>query len=144
MRAKRQVEGLILDGRVLEEVEPKEREGHCLDRVSADLEARGVSPGRAAQLASQLSQGKSWERLSPEQYEALLDGASVTAAPEQGVAPTGEENVEQVREIERMMQAFAGELAKLDESLEVLSAYVRRMRELPVVKRPSSVRKTLH
>jgi len=144
MRAKRQVEGLILDGRVLEEVEPKEREGHCLDRVSADLEARGVSPGRAAQLASQLSQGKSWERLSPEQYEALLDGASVTAAPEQGVAPTGEENVEQVREIERMMQAFAGELAKLDESLEVLSAYVRRMRESPVVKRPSSVRKTLH
>jgi hypothetical protein len=144
MRAKRQVEGLILDGRVLEEVEPKEREGHCLDRVSADLEARGVSPGRAAQLASQLSQGKSWERLSPEEYEALLDGASVTAAPEQGVAPTGEENVEQVREIERMMQAFAGELAKLDESLEVLSAYVRRMRELPVVKRPSSVRKTLH
>jgi hypothetical protein len=144
MRAKRQVEGLILDGRVLEEVEPKEREGHCLDRVSADLEARGVSPGRAAQLASQLSQGKSWERLSPEEYEALLDGASVTAAPEQGVAPTGEENVEQVREIERMMQAFAGELAKLDESLEVLSAYVRRMRESPVVKRPSSVRKTLH
>jgi hypothetical protein len=144
MRAKRQVEGLILDGQVLEEVKPKELEGHCLDRVSADLEARGVSPGRAAQLASQLSQGKSWERLSPEQYEALLDGASVTAAPEQGVAPTGEENVEQVREIERMMQAFAGELAKLDESLEVLSAYVRRMRELPVVKRPSSVRKTLH
>jgi hypothetical protein len=144
MRAKRQVEGLILDGQVLEEVEPKEREGHCLDRVSADLEARGVSPGRAAQLASQLSQGKSWERLSPEEYEALLDGASVTAAPEQGVAPTGEENVEQVREIERMMQAFAGELAKLDESLEVLSAYVRRMRESPVVKRPSSVRKTLH
>jgi hypothetical protein len=144
MRAKRQVEGLILDGQVLEEVKPKELEGHCLDRVSADLEARGVSPGRAAQLASQLSQGKSWERLSPEEYEALLDGASVTAAPEQGVAPTGEENVEQVREIERMMQAFAGELAKLDESLEVLSAYVRRMRELPVVKRPSSVRKTLH
>jgi hypothetical protein len=144
MRAKRQVEGLILDGQVLEEVKPKEREGHCLDRVSADLEARGVSPGRAAQLASQLSQGKSWERLSPEEYEALLDGASVTAAPEQGVAPTGEENVEQVREIERMMQAFAGELAKLDESLEVLSAYVRRMRESPVVKRPSSVRKTLH
>jgi hypothetical protein len=144
MRAKRQVEGLILDGQVLEEVKPKELEGHCLDRVSADLEARGVSPGRAAQLASQLSQGKSWERLSPEEYEALLDGASVTAAPEQGVAPTGEENVEQVREIERMMQAFAGELAKLDESLEVLSAYVRRMRESPVVKRPSSVRKTLH
>ena len=144
MRAKRQVEGLILDGRVLEEVEPKEREGHCLDRVSADLEARGVSPGRAAQLASQLSQGKSWERLSPEEYEALLDGASVTAAPEQGVAPTGEENVEQVREIERMMQAFAGELAKLDESLEVLSAYVRRMREQPAVKPRSVGRQTLH
>jgi len=144
MRAKRQVEGLILDGQVLEEVKPKEREGHCLDRVSADLEARGVSPGRAAQLASQLSQGKSWERLSPEQYEALLDGASVTAAPEQGVAPTGEENVEQVREIERMMQAFAGELAKLDESLEVLSAYVRRMRQQPAVKPRSVGRQTLH
>jgi len=30
-----------------------------------------------------------------------------------------------------MMQAFAGELSKLDESLEVLSAYVRRMRKQP-------------
>jgi hypothetical protein len=144
MRSKRQVEGLILAGQVLEEVEPEEREGHCLDRVSADLEARGVSPERAVQLASQLSQGRSWKRLSLGQYEALLDGASVTAAPEPGVTPTGEENVEQVREIERMMQAFAGELAKLDESLEVLSAYVRRMREQPTVKPRSVGSQTLH
>ena len=144
MRSKRQLEGLILAGQVLEEAEPEEPEGYRLDRVSADLQARGVSPERAVQLASQLSQGRSWKRLSLGQYEALLDGASVTAAPEQGVAPTGEENVEQIREIERMMQAFAGELAKLDESLEVLSAYVRRMREQPAVKPRSVGRQTLH
>ena len=33
-----------------------------------------------------------------------------------------------LQEIERMMHAFAGELCKLDETLDVLSAYVRRMR----------------
>jgi hypothetical protein len=34
----------------------------------------------------------------------------------------------EVREIERLMSAFAQELGKLDEVLEVLAAHVRRMR----------------
>ena len=34
----------------------------------------------------------------------------------------------QIQELERLMSSFAGELSKLDESLEVLAAHLRRMR----------------
>ncbi len=45
-----------------------------------------------------------------------------------------------VREVERLLGAFSGELEKLDEVLEVLSAYAHRMRSKP----SKSPRRTLH
>ena len=149
MRSKRQVEGSILAGQVLQQVEEGEREIQWVDRVCEDLQARGLPRERAERVATQLTEGRRWDALSPDQYESLLDGASMSfeADAEDTHSPLASgdaANHEQVREIERMMQAFSGELTKLDESLEVLSAYVRRMREQPAAKRRKVGSKTLH
>lgn len=144
MRNKRQLEGLILAGQVLQQVEEEERETVWLDRVSGDLETRGVPRERAESIALQLCEGRHLDEMSPEQYESLLDGASTACEVEEEDESSPTQDIGEVREIERMMQAFAGELAKLDESLEVLSAYVRRMREQPAPKPRRIGNKTLH
>jgi hypothetical protein len=46
--------------------------------------------------------------------------------------PEGSEEppVPAIREIERLMNGFAGELEKLDEVVEVIAAYLRRLRDI--------------
>jgi len=49
-------------------------------------------------------------------------------------------NAKELKEVERLMGAFAGELTKLDEVVEVLAAYVRRMRSST----PRTIERVLH
>ena len=89
------------------------------DRLSADLQSRGLSVAAADMLVSRVLtdlEGRSGSGL-----EATLDGVALGFLAQAGVA--GE-----LQEIERLMGSFAGELSKLDEVLEVLAAYLRRMR----------------
>ena len=123
--------------RQLVEVGESAREAAAdLDRESSEsqlariiregLEARGLEAVIAESLVSQLLEQAAG--FSSQECEALLDGAVLACGVQ---FHHGEEYVRsagQVREIERMMQAFSGELSKLDESLELLAAYVRRMR----------------
>ena len=51
-----------------------------------------------------------------------------------------ERSLRDVREVERLLGAFSGELEKLDEVLEVLAAYAQRMRPQPAKRE----RRTLH
>lgn len=96
-------------------------------RIRADLAERGVDTD-AVEILFQELEGQGVD-LDSARYQALLAG--VAAACRAGVEEDDPEllrNTAELREIERMMGAFADELAKLDETLEVLSAYVRRMR----------------
>ncbi len=99
------------------------------DRIRVDLERREVGPDLALSVAARL-EGRLHQE-GPEIYEAMLDGVAV--AWELGVASEEFEqawrrNLSELRELERLMGNFVGELSKLDEALEVLSAYLRRMR----------------
>ncbi|MBW1886527.1 MAG: hypothetical protein JRJ58_23580 [Deltaproteobacteria bacterium] len=133
MRIKRAQANMLLAGRTLRQIEAEERAAKLLDRVSRDLESRGITADLSAMIAVQLCERKrnGDDSLTPDQYEALIDGAALACDVHCDVESDSEASVSQVREVERMMQAFAGELSKLDESLEVLSAYVRRMRKQP-------------
>ena len=97
-----------------------------LQQIRGDLELRGVTSELSELLSGPLHDRAT--QLNDAHYDSLLDGVALAV----GVRPhAGEELVRdssEIREVERMMQAFAGELSKLDETLEVLAAYVRRMR----------------
>lgn len=147
MRSKRQFEGMVLAGQVLQRVADEDHAANWLDRVMRDLEARGLSREDAERLALQLCKARRFEEMTPDRYESLLDGVSLACNAcevDAEHAPEPAESVGRVREIERMMQSFAAELSKLDESLEVLSAYVRRMREQPAARPRGVGSKTLH
>ena len=59
----------------------------------------------------------------------LLDGVALGCAALTGSSQGLEDSYRELREMERLMGAFSGELSKLDEILEVLAAYARRMRD---------------
>ena len=159
MRFKRPQERLILAGQLLAKVERSENVDSdeqpetvvadeaatdWLDRVRGDLEARGVASDLATTLALQLCQRQRCEELTLGQYESLIDGASVASGVHIEATGDPSEGIDRVRDIERMMQAFSSELSKLDENLEVLSAYVRRMRSQPAAAPAPKHGKTLH
>jgi hypothetical protein len=69
------------------------------------------------------------ESLSSDAYDAALDG--VAAACDVCVEDLRvlEHRSQDVDEIQRLMQGFAGELRKLEEGLRIVSAYVLRMHD---------------
>ena len=99
------------------------------------LEARGLDSSLSETLCEQLH-GQA-VGMSADEREALLDGAALAFDVRNRDDNEFVPSATQVREIERMMQAFSGELSKLDESLELLAAYVRRMKT-PVRDTPNS------
>jgi hypothetical protein len=98
-----------------------------------DWEARlieeGVSSEWAERIAVQLI--AAYRRLGRGSATALLHGASLAVAVQAGERANVERSMRDVREVERLLGAFSGELEKLDEVLEVLSAYAQRMRAKP-------------
>jgi hypothetical protein len=95
-------------------------------RIRADLEKRGVSPGFSEPLAQRL------ERLrrepGSETYAAALEGAAAAYDAYRGDAELLEDRSRDIEEIQRLMQGFASELQKLEEGLRIISTYVLRMR----------------
>jgi hypothetical protein len=105
---------------------PGEMPASLGQRIRRDLVARGVSNDSAGGLARQLEQQVA--AVGQDRYETLLDGAALAFRAQSEADAEAEQSSRDLQEIERMMNAFAGELCKLDETLDVLSAYVRRMR----------------
>jgi hypothetical protein len=94
------------------------------DRISADLQSRGVPAAVADLLAAQVERevdGSEWD-------DAILDGAALGFRAQHAVSEELAKSAVDLQEIQRLMSSFAGELSKLDEVLEVLAAYLRRMR----------------
>jgi hypothetical protein len=95
------------------------------DRVSADLQSRGVAVPAAEVLAEAVAQEL---HAGSECYAAVLDGVALGFRVQTAIADELARSAGELQEIERLMGSFAGELSKLDEVLEVLAAYLRRMR----------------
>lgn len=94
--------------------------------IRAALEQRGVSTEFSAALASRAKERL--DGLDVAHAGALLDGMAMAVELQQATHEQLTRSLRGLREVERMMGAFSGELSKLDEVLEVLAAYVRRMR----------------
>lgn len=102
------------------------------DEIRAGLESRGVPPSVSVTLAARLQ-----SRLGVvgvrgpsrrQSYDLLLDGVADALRVLGAETPARPSSEPDLREIERLMDAFVGELSKLDEILDVLTAHVDRMR----------------
>ena len=94
-------------------------------RIRADLENKGVSPGFSEPLAQRLERLRS--EPGSETYAAALEGAAAAYDASRGDAELLEDRSSDIEEIQRLMQGFAGELLKLEEGLRIISAYALRM-----------------
>lgn len=89
--------------------------------IAEDLERLGIRGALGSRLAARLEE--SCQDLEPAAYAAALEGAIAA------FDTTGSAEADDVREIQRLMEGFAGELQKLEEGLRIVSAYVVRMQE---------------
>lgn len=96
------------------------------ERIRRDLEERGVPESVSTALSTCMAQEAS--RLDPRTYEGFLKGAALTFAVHRDAKPELRATVQGLGEMQRLMGDFSDELRKLDEALEILSAYVVRMR----------------
>jgi len=89
--------------------------------IAEDLERLGIRGALGTRLAARL-EGRCQD-LDAVAYAAALEGAAAA------FDAAGNAEAEDVREIQRLMEGFAGELQKLEEGLRIVSAYVVRMQE---------------
>lgn len=112
--------------------------GRTAERIRADLARRGV-PEEFSRAMSQELEPVARE-LAPDAYEAVLAGVAMAwGAQRRGGAREGEPRRPDLDEMERLLGAFAEELGKLDEALELLAAYLTRIRA-----RSLGARRTVH
>ena len=110
-------------------------------RVSSSctrLAASGRSSAVIPQIAERLA--PSYADLGKGSATALVEGVALAVEVQAEVQADVERNMKDVREVERLLGAFSGELEKLDEVLEVLAAYAQRMRAKPA----KATRRVLH
>ena len=110
-----------------------------LEEWTARLAAAGVPAELATRLAPDLAAAR--RELGRGSAPALIRGAVLAATLQAETQAQVERSLRDVREVERLLGAFSGELEKLDEVLEVLAAYAQRMRPQSP---PGSSRRTLH
>jgi hypothetical protein len=103
-------------------------------QIRSDLERRGVAPELSLPAAQRLSAIA--PDLSPKEYGAVLDGVAAAYLHSDGEQP---QVVGDVGEIQRLMEGFTGELRKLEEGLQILSAYVVRMGSRAHLERPTTL-----
>jgi hypothetical protein len=105
----------------------------CEPRTVDDWEARLVQQGVSLQCASRIAAPlqSTHAELGRGSAAALILGASLAIEAQASEQASVERSLRDVREVERLLGAFSGELEKLDEVLEVLSAYAQRMRTKP-------------
>jgi hypothetical protein len=114
------------------------QEPQSVSEWEASLIERGVASEWASPIAGQLA--SAYKTLGRGSAAGLLLGATLTVEAQAGERAGMEHGIRDVREVERLLGAFSGELEKLDEVLEVLAAYAQRMRNKP--HRPTG--RTLH
>ena len=105
-------------------------------RVHGDLESRGVVGPEAARLAKSIV--ARLLREGPDGYEDIVAGVQMVHHARSDLASELADAYKEQRQLARLVDGFTSELGKLDETLEVLSTYVRRMH------RSEDEKQTLH
>ena len=94
-------------------------------RIRADLEYRGVAAEFSMLVARRL--GAISSDLSESEYDAVLDGVAAAYRVHAEARDVPIEQSSGVNEIQRLAEGFASELYKIEEGLQILSAYVVRL-----------------
>jgi len=116
---------------------PNGRRPDRSQQIRSDLENRGVAPQFSDPVARRLSAIA--PDLSPKEYGAVLDGVAAAYVESDAFERRGAETLRDVVEIQHLMEGFAGELRKLEEGLQILSAYVVRMGAQSAAERPNTL-----
>jgi hypothetical protein len=97
------------------------------ERVRRDLERRGVDAAFAETLLPRVEELRG--SLPAGAYAGVLAGVSLAyAAYREAHARSVGDGQEHANEFQQLMRSFNGELQKLDEALQLLFAYLQRMR----------------
>jgi hypothetical protein len=97
-----------------------------LRRIRSDLGEIGLLGDEAERIAEAILE--QLRLTGPDGYEDLLAGVRFSHQARTDAAAELAQMQRELKQLERLMGGFATELRKLDEVLEVLAAYVRRMR----------------
>lgn len=100
-----------------------------LEAWEAQLVEHGVSSSWAPRIAARLA--PLHRELGRGSAEGLMRAALAVYEVQSEAHADVERHLRDVREVERLLGAFSGELEKLDEVLEVLAAYAQRLRSQP-------------
>ena len=95
-------------------------------RVCGDLAKIGLLGEEAKRIADAIVE--QLRLTGPGGYEDLLAGVRFSHQARTDVVADWSQMQRELRQLERLMSGFGTEIRKLDEVLEVLAAYVRRMR----------------
>ena len=98
------------------------------ERLRSDLEDRGIDPEFSRSVARRLVAIA--PDLSAPEYAAILEGVLVAYGVHREISGPNDAQFRRGNELRRLMEGFTGELRKLDEGLQMLSAYLVRMRAL--------------
>lgn len=96
------------------------------ERIRSDLERRGLAPELSQSLSRRLAPVAG--ELSRDAYEAMLGGVSLAYGARGAQVPDLNRTARDLEEVQQLLCDFSTELRKLDEALEVLSAYALRLR----------------
>jgi hypothetical protein len=111
-----------IDGRTA----AREEGAAAVARAASDLARLGVAESVRDELAARLAVLA--RTLSPEAYDAAVAGAVLAHAVHRESEQVLRRSVRDLGEIQRLVGAFSEEMGKLDEALQILTTYVKRMR----------------
>ena len=94
------------------------------EQVQSDLEDRGIDSEFSGPVAQRLATIAPC--LSAAEYTAILDGVSAAYGAHCEISGPNGAYFRDGNELQRMIEGFAGELRKLEEGLQMLSAYLVR------------------
>ncbi len=95
------------------------------EQVRSDLEDLGIDPDFSRPVAQRLVAIA--PDLSAPEYAAILDGVTAAYSVHRECTGSSDASVRHGNELRRLMEGCTGELRKLDEGLQMLSAYLLRM-----------------
>ena len=96
-----------------------------LEQVRSDLEDLGIDPEFSRPVAQRLVSIA--PGLTDVEYAAILDGVTAAYSVHRDRIAPSETGIRRGNELRRLMEGCTTELRKLDEGLQMLSAYLLRM-----------------
>jgi len=94
--------------------------------IERELTSRGLDDAFARETAERLAPFA--DDLPESQYDALISGVVLAFGVHRRCVEAFRKTSQDLEEVQQLLGSFGGELQKLDEALELLSAYAARLR----------------